>query len=202
MRRALAGLAALVVLAAAGCSADDVPTPAQQQVDVDTPDLVTAKAEAGVADCVPGTGTPVAGGLPAITLPCFGGGPEVDLSTLRGPMVVNLWASWCGPCRDELPLIQSFFEHYGDQVGVLGVDYLDPQTDAAMELVAKSGVAYPLLADPDGDLSAQDPLPVIPGLPYLLFVDADGAVAFIKPGQVDSEQELVDLVEEHLGITL
>ena len=198
-RVALAALvAALLVLA--GCSSDGS-APGVAKIDVDTPRLAAMKKDAGVADCEPGSAAPVDGGLPEITLPCFGGGPDVDLSTLRGPLVVNLFASWCGPCRKEMPVLQEFHEKYGDQVGVLGVDYTDPQTEPAMELVQRSGVTYPLLADPDGDISAKSPFPVIRGLPLFAFVAADGTVQ-LASGGVDSLDEMVELANAKLGTDL
>ena len=201
MRRLVAALALLLAVGTA-CDAEDLPTPPDTKVDVGTPELVRAKDAAGIEACVAGSGEAVDGGLPAVTLPCLGGGPDVDLATLRGPMVVSLWAQWCGPCRTEVPILQRFHDDHGRRVAVLGIDYLDTQPEGALALMARSGATYPSLADPDGDLSAQDPFPVLRGLPYLAFVAADGTVSYVKPGPVESEQELVDLVDQHLGITL
>jgi hypothetical protein len=82
MRRALPARVAVLlmgaVLALAGCSPDSVPSPGPARIDVDTPQLRELKQEAGVERCVPGTADPVAGGLPDVTLPCLGGGREVD----------------------------------------------------------------------------------------------------------------------------
>lgn len=199
-------LAALVVAGflLSGCADDRGfgPLPGPAQIDVDTPDLRKAKKEAGVEPCVPGDGEPVAGGLPELTLPCFGGGPDVDLSSLRGPLVVSVWASWCSPCRKEMPVLQAFHEQYGDRVPLLGIDYEDPQTAAAMSLVAETGVTYPLLADPQSSLSAQEPFPPLQGLPYLALVDQDGTVVWQDFEIIESEQQLVDLVETELGVAL
>ncbi len=196
-------VALLTALLLAGCgSGGSVPSPGRADVDVDTRQLRSAKAAAGVEDCRPGDGSPVDGGLPAVTLPCFGGGPDVDLSRLRGPLVVNLWASTCGPCRQEMPVLQSFHEEYGDRVGVLGIDYQDVQTGAAMDLVRQTGVTYPLLADPQADLSGADPFPVLQGLPFLALVDEQGRVAHREYTILDSEQQLADLVDHHLGVAL
>ncbi len=160
------------------------------------------KADAGVEDCEPSRGEHVDGGLPQVTLPCFGGGPDVDLGALRGPMVVNLWASTCGPCRREMPILQDFHEEYGDRVQVVGIDYQDVQTEAAMDLVRQTGATYPLLADPQSDLSGAAPFPVLRGLPFLALVDAEGRVAHQEFTIIESRQQLVGLVNRHLGTSL
>ncbi|MFC6286881.1 TlpA family protein disulfide reductase [Nocardioides sp. GCM10027113] len=204
MRRLLVALAAVAAVAA-GCAdpgAGLVPAPGEARIDVDTPELRQLKRQAGVEPCRRGDGEPVEGGLPEVTLPCFGGGRDVDLSTLRGPMVVNLWASWCGPCRREMPILQDFHERHGDRVAVLGIDHNDPQTTRAMQLVLDTGVTYPLLADPQTELSAAAPFPVLRGLPFWAFVDEQGRVVHQEFLEVESRDELEALVEEHLEVTL
>lgn len=204
MRRALCGALAAGVLVLSGCSSQDLslPTPGPAKVDVDTPELRALKQTAGVEDCVPGVGSKVAGGLPEVTLPCLGGGRDVDLSSLKGPMMVSLWASWCGPCRTEMPLLQEFNEQYGEQVSVLGVNYQDTQPLAALELVQDSGVTYPLLADPQSALDRATPFPHLGGLPFLALVDSDGRVVHQEFIEIKSVDELVDLVNEYLGVGL
>jgi thiol-disulfide isomerase/thioredoxin len=199
MRRLLPAVLAAAVLVLAGCDTDDVTPPGRSSIDVDTPALAELKQQTDIADCAPGTASDA--GLPDLTLPCLGGGPDVDLASLKGPLIVNLWASNCGPCRQEMPAIQDFHERYGDRVGVLGVDYQDAQPAAALELARRSGVTYPLVADPGGDLNANAPLPVIRGIPLFVFVTADGDVSAV-PGGIDSAGELVDLAREHLGTDL
>lgn len=201
VRAAVALGAALLVLT--GCTGGStLPVPGPAQIDVDTPELREMKAEAGVEPCRPGKGDPVEGGLPQVTLPCLGGGDDVDLSSLRGPMVISLWASWCGPCREEMPVLQQFHEHHGDNVPILGIDYQDQQVTGAMELVQDTGVTYPLLADPQSALDGASPLPRLNGLPFLAFVDADGRVVHREFVIIESEQQLLELVEAHLGIRL
>jgi thiol-disulfide isomerase/thioredoxin len=201
MRRAVVALAAVLVITGCG-GGGDVALPGPAKIDVDTSELREMKATAGVEDCVPSRGEHVDGGLPPVTLPCFGGGPDVDLGALRGPMVVNLWASTCGPCRREMPILQDFHEEYGDQVRVIGIDYQDVQTEAAMDLVRQTGATYPLLADPQSDLSGAAPFPVLRGLPFLALVDAEGRVAHQEFTIVESRQQLVGLVNRHLGTRL
>ena len=199
MRRILATLVAL--LAVTACSPDSVPVPNETNVDVDTPALVEAKDAAGIADCTPGSGSQVDGGLPDVTLPCLGGGPDVDLSSLRGPLVVNVWGAWCGPCRRELPHVAEFYDQYGDQVPVLGLDYGDVIPSSAIEMLQSKGATYPQVADPGGEVLGKSPFTGRMGVPSSLFVDAEGKVTLV-PVELKSTAELVDLVEQHLGITL
>ena len=105
-------------------------------------------------------------------------------------MVVNLWASWCGPCRKEMPVLQAFHEQHGDRVPVLGIDYHDPQTAAALELAKDTGVTYPLLADPQGALERRDAVPRLAGLPFLALVDAEGRVVHREFGGSSRERQL------------
>ncbi len=198
MRRLLPAALIAAALLLGGCGSDAA-APGEAKVDVDTPALRAIKQDAGIEDCRPGTAD---GGLPELTLPCLGGGPDVDLATLQGPMIINLWQSFCGPCRKEMPALQEFHEQYADQVPVLGIDSADVQPQAALEFAQKVGVTYPLLADPGADLSGLAPFPLIRGYPYLAIIDADGELAYQQFGGVDNYPELVDLVNTHLGTDL
>ena len=200
MKRLLVALATVVLLLA-GCDDDTrfVPGPGPSKVNVDTTELRTLKAEVGMEDCPPGPG---GGALPAITLPCLGGGSDVDLSSLRGPLLLSLWQAGCAPCRKEMPALQAFDDQYGDRVPVLGVDFADQYPGSALEEAQKRGVTYPSLADPGGDLQGFDEFAKIAGLPTMYFIDADGTIAFQRSGGVESVDEVADLVREHLGVQL
>lgn len=208
MRRAL--LAAATVLLLAGCApatdggSGDGPGSrlGQERVpDVDTPELRRIKEAAGIASCRPGPGEPVEGGLPDLALDCLGGGPQVNLGSLRGPLVVNVWAQWCGPCKHELPIYQQFHERHGDRVGVLGIDFNDMHPADALALARRSGVTYPQLADPAARLIGPLLAPS-DALPVHLFVDAEGRLAHREAVEVRSLAQLEGLVEEHLGVAL
>lgn len=202
MTRAVLALLLAAVLTA--CTSDggriDVRPP---DVDVDTPALREVKARIGMEDCAPGTGEPVEGGLPELTLPCLGGGPDVELSSLRGPVVINLWQAFCEPCREEMPALEEFHKQYGDRVPVLGIDFNDVHPDGALALAEETGATYPSVADPGGELMAEDTFAVARrGLPAFVFVDAEGKVVAQDSGGVDSVAEIKAKVAEHLGITL
>lgn len=200
MRKAIVVLLAGALLASCTASPQESNdgTAQETRVELDTPELRKAKKQAGIEDCTPAKADP-SDSLPDVTLACLGGGPDVDLSRLRGPMVVNLFAQWCDPCREELPYFQELHERADGKVDVLGIDYLDTQPAAALELADYTGVTYPLLADPDGDVRV--PLKVR-GMPGTAFVDADGTLVAVEYTVVESYDQLADLVEEHLGVTV
>jgi thiol-disulfide isomerase/thioredoxin len=110
--------------------------------------------------------------LPAVTLPCFTGDELVALAQLGRPAVINLWASWCTPCRGELPALQAFADEMGDLVLVLGV-VTDDVWDRAAATASDLGAHYPNVFDEQASL--QKALGRI-GLPMTLFVAADGSV--------------------------
>jgi cytochrome c biogenesis protein CcmG, thiol:disulfide interchange protein DsbE len=183
---------AVLGLLLAGCTAGSGDDPARSTpvAEVDT-----------VLDPCPRQPDEVAEGaqtLPAVTLDCLGGG-ELDLGRAPGtPTVVNLWASWCTPCREELPVLQEFADAAADQVQVVGVISKDgvPQADS---FATDAGVSFPGAFDGEGRLMAELGLP---GLPATYFLDASGAVVHTETGPVDSVDELEGLVAEHLGVRL
>ena len=203
MIRLLAAALAAALLVLTGCDSPDLAKPpSEAKIDVDTPELRGIRHDAGIEPCREVADGPVDGGMPDVTLPCLGGGEDVDVAGLRGPMVVNLWAAWCGPCRRELPIYQQFQEEYGDRVPVVGIDYKDPQPKGALVLAKDSGVTYPLLADPQTSLEGTDVFPTIPALPWVVLIDADGEIVHREAVEIDSVDQLVDLVDEHLGTDL
>jgi cytochrome c biogenesis protein CcmG, thiol:disulfide interchange protein DsbE len=133
--------------------------------------------------------------LPDVSLSSLTGGADVDLGQLRGPVVVNLWAQWCTPCRRELPIYESFFQRHGDQVSVLGIDWQDVQTDRARKLAEDSGVSYPLVVDSEPEIRGKV-------LPRLVLLDADGTIAYSEYVEIKSLHQLEQLVEKHLGVAL
>jgi len=139
-------------------------------------------------------------GLPDLVLPCLGGGPAVRLAGLRGtPTVVNAWASWCGPCREELSLFADLAVRAGSKVRVVGLDASDDPS-SALSLLQVAGVHYPSVRD-DGGLSKAG-LRWGSGLPVTYVVDADGRIVHEEHGAITSAAELRRLVADHLGVTV
>ena len=139
-----------------------------------------------------GTGVP----LPDLSLPCFTGGQPVAVGGLRGPLVVNLWASWCAPCREELPALQRYADRVAGAVRVLGVVTGDRRA-AAASLAEELGIRFPALEDTGERLRAE--LGAV-GLPATAFVDSAGRVRYVHQEPGLDESTLAALVEEHLGV--
>ena len=188
MRRAL--LAAAVILAVSACGVSS--SALSYTPKVDTPALRALKAAAHIQPC-PATSAPATGGLPKSTVPCLGGGRSVALASLRGPMVINIWAQNCGPCRTEMPIIEQFSKKYAGRVPVLGVDYYQDQPDLALAFAKSVGATYPMVAD-------YAPVIQTAVLPTTILLDAKGDVVYKQPVAISSLAQLEQLVAQHLGV--
>lgn len=128
----------------------------------------------------------------------LGGGQEAyegRLAALRGyPAVVNFWASWCGPCRFEFPLLQKAAAAEGKQVAFLGVDVSDSD-DSASTFLEEAPVPYPSYTDPGKDIA--DGVGASLGLPDTAFYDRDGKLTYLKQGPFHDLAELRAEVRRH-----
>jgi cytochrome c biogenesis protein CcmG/thiol:disulfide interchange protein DsbE len=187
-RLALAALVAGVL--AAGCAG-----PAVDRVPPST------FRDSGFAACpAPASGAPAADSLSSTALQCMdGSGRSVSLDRPIGtPTVVNLWATWCAPCAEELPAFQRLHADAGNELVVLGV-------------VTDSAATQSVAAAKDLDLRFANVYDrestVLKGLrraslPVTAFVGADGGVRHVYTGPALTDTELRDLVREHLGVVV
>lgn len=219
--RALAGWVVAVVLAAGAvaCSAGATPTRGGGPVAADSSAADSSDAAAGAGPGDPSTRRLVTAAalspcpgpaanraaaagnsprLPAITLACLGAGPPVALSALRGPAVVNLWASWCQPCRQEMPRLQALHAAAGSRLLVLGVVTDDDRRDA-LSAAAALGVHYPSILDTDGSLRRSYGFL---GPPITLLIDRDGVVVQRIIGAVPALDVLRRTVSRRLGVAV
>ena len=117
--------------------------------------------------------------VPAVSLQAFDG-PPISLAGLRGhPVVVNFWASWCIPCRDEAPLLEDVWRTYRSQgLIVLGVDTQDLEAPA-LAFVRRYDLTYSNVRDPDGSVGR---LFGTTGVPETFFISGDGRILGKFPG--------------------
>lgn len=190
MRRAIT-LLACAALALAGCSDGQV----QRSDDA---------AQIGYIEGSSVTTIPPAEREPA---PDFGGpilgedGSEFHLSDAQGEVVVlNVWGSWCPPCRKEAPALQSVYEDLADEdVRFVGINVRDPNTTDALRFEEEFGITYPSVVDTDGRrlLAFRETLPPN-AIPTTMVIDRDGNLAARVLGEV-TETTLRELVGEVLG---
>jgi thiol-disulfide isomerase/thioredoxin len=178
---AVAALAASLLLGACGAdngagNPDSALTPEQARAPLpegSPPALVAIRDEAGEL---------LGGGVDAY---------EERLEELRGtPVVVNKWASWCGPCRLEFPYFQALAAKRGDEIAFLGIDGNDSE-ERARRFLGDLPLPYPSYLDPDLDIA--DLLDGPPkAFPATAFYDRGGELVHTKFGDYKSEEELAD----------
>jgi thiol-disulfide isomerase/thioredoxin len=175
----------LVVAGVAACTAEAVPSgPADDQASpfAGCAALGSAPASAAPAAAAKLPAPAAAAKLPDVALPCFTGGAPVRLADLRGPAVVNVWASWCEPCRTELPMMQHLADRSRGRLTVIGVDTRD-RRDAAASFGADHRVTMPMLFDPEQKLLAALGRS---NVPLTIFVDSAGRTK-VDPLPLDPE---------------
>ena len=149
-----------------------------------------AQGESEVTATLSEGGTPAA---PEFSLERLDGNGELSLASLRGQTVVlNFWASWCGPCKDETPLLQRAWQRWeGKDVVFVGVDVKDFRGDAR-SFTRRYGVTYPNVYDGKGSLVGRYG---VTGFPETYFIDAAGKVRYRIAGPVEEESDLDDGIE-------
>jgi cytochrome c biogenesis protein CcmG/thiol:disulfide interchange protein DsbE len=134
---------------------------------------------------------------PDFTLPLFDGG-QITLSELRGQVVViNVWASWCLPCRDEASVLENGWQRYRDRdVTFIGIDYMDTEP-AARAFMEEFGITYPNGPDLGSRIAEAYN---VQGVPETFFVTPQGEIADAHVGPL-SEAQLTAILERLLAAT-
>ena len=122
---------------------------------------------------------------------------EERLAELEGtPVVINKWASWCGPCRAEFPAFQEVATERGKEIAFLGMN-ADDAEQAARDFLAEYPIPFPSYLDPDEKIARAIKAPA--NYPITVFVDEKGETAFIHQGPYETEQDLLADIERYLG---
>jgi cytochrome c biogenesis protein CcmG, thiol:disulfide interchange protein DsbE len=120
---------------------------------------------------------------------------EQRLADLRGyPVVVNKWASWCGPCREEMPWFQRLSARLGKRIAFLGVDTQD-SSDAAQGFLREYPLPYPSYSDPSEEIA--EAMEATIGFPATAFYDSSGELAHVQEGQYASIDALTADIEHY-----
>ena len=120
---------------------------------------------------------------------------ERQLAELRGyPAVVNKWASWCGPCREEMPWFQRLSARLGKRIAFLGVNSNDSSA-AAGDFLREFPLPYPSFSDPDEEIA--EAMEATIGFPATAFYDSSGELAHVQQGQYASIDALAADIERY-----
>ncbi len=186
--------------AAPGGSVDAGSPAARDHRDADTPAaLAEPRARADLSPCpAPGAGAGPAA-LRGISLECAGDGTMMDLAPALAdrPVLLNLWAYWCGPCADELPALAEYQRRMGDRVLVLTV-HQDENETAGLLRLAELGVRLPTVQDGRRLVAAALKVPNV--MPASVVLRADGSVAEILPRPFTDADEIAAAVTPSIGV--
>ena len=135
---------------------------------------------------------------PAITsgtkFQCLDGKSEVILEAIRGPVLINVWGSWCPPCKLEMPFLVALAQT--KKVAIVGINIEEPDMETPRDFVVQTGITWPNLFDDDGRSKGTFGF----GVPVTWFIDASGKVTYRHIGVIASQEILFAEVEKYLGI--
>ena len=158
-----------------------------------------AKAAAGQGDSMIEfkPGMPIKEGVAA---PDFTGelmdGTSITLSELQGkPVIINFWATWCGPCVKEMPAFERLKDDFGDKIGIIAVNCGD-DAETVKDFVEENGYTFPVVLDEEYSISMLYPTNSIP---YTVVLDAEGKVTHISTGALDADT-MYERYKEALGV--
>ena len=129
---------------------------------------------------------------------CVDGSEGLALESLRGPMIVNVWGSWCASCLDEIPDFVSFYAKAKGKVSLIGVAVEESSPENSKRFIVDNGITWPTYYDRDSTSRGYFGL----GVPVTWFIAPDGKVQYKKIGIIKSEAELITMTEQYLGIKI
>jgi len=170
----------LLALSLTGCSSITKPMSSKGEV-VDCVDVkhVAAKAGDSILNCLTGT-------------------QKISVESLRGPLIVNVWGSWCSPCADEIPVFVEFNHHANGKVKLLGIAVEEAKPQDSKDFIIANGMTWPNLYDAKGITKTTFGM----GVPVTWFIDKQGTVVYKHVGVVNSTQELIDLTKKYLKVAI
>jgi len=160
--------------------------------------LLRICAAAGLAAAMNLAAAAPAGGAPDFTLPSLDG-PNLRLQEQRGQVVmINFWATWCGPCREEMPHLARLYDKYRPSGFTLFAVNIDEEPQKAARLAKQLGLRFPVLLDTDKKVSR---LYDLSAMPSTVLIDRDGRVRYLHRGyrsgyEVTYDQQIRELLRE------
>ena len=155
---------------------------------------VTAKGE--VVDCAE---VDYVAAKPGETLlNCLSGSQKISVESLLGPLIVNVWGSWCGPCKQEMPYFVAFNDQANGKVKLLGIAVEEAKAQDSKDFIIANGITWPNLYDAKGITRGTFGM----GVPVTWFIDEQGTVVYKHIGVVKSTEELIELTAKYLKVEI
>ena len=130
------------------------------------------------------------------TLECLDGNSKVLLESIKGPAIINVWGSWCIPCRQEMPYLRELAAT--GKVQIIGIDVDEADVESAKKFVIEQGMTWPNLYDKNGSTKSSFGM----GVPITWYLNSKSEVAYKHIGVLKSIDQLFSDVEKYLGIKL
>jgi thiol-disulfide isomerase/thioredoxin len=127
---------------------------------------------------------------------CLDSSPGVNVAAIKGPAIINVWGSWCDPCKDELKYFSEYFQTKDPQVQLIGVDVEEKRIEDGRMFARTNGIMWPNLYDADGSTRKYFGM----GVPVTWFIDDAGKVLYKKIGPIKSTEELRSLSFKYFGL--
>lgn len=137
----------------------------------------------------------------SVLMPCLDGSGEVNVHQLKGPLLINVWGSWCEGCKQEMPYFVELYQNSlfkSGQIQMLGVNVEEKSKEDASEYIQKSGMSWPNLDDVSGISKSI----FGPGVPVTWFIDENGKTVETKIGAYTNKEQLFNQVEKAFGVKL
>jgi len=134
-------------------------------------------------------------------MPCLDGSGLFNFHQLKGPMVINVWGSWCEGCKEEMPYFVDLYEtasFQSGQVQLLGINVEEGSKEDAIQYIEQSGMSWPHLEDLNGISKSI----FGPGVPVTWFINEEGKNVGAKIGAYTNKKQLFEQVEKAFGIKL
>jgi len=132
---------------------------------------------------------------------CLGGSAEINFHQLKGPLLINVWGSWCEGCKQEMPYFVELYQSQlfkNGQIQMLGINVEEKSNKDAIDYIQKSGMSWPNLEDSSGVSKSI----FGPGVPVTWFIDEYGKTIDIKIGAYTNKKQLFNQVEKAFGVKL
>lgn len=131
-----------------------------------------------------------------LTLECLDSSKGVNIAAIKGPAIINVWGSWCDPCKKELPYFSEFYQTMDPQIQLIGVDVEEKSIEDGRMFARTHAIMWPNLYDNKGATRKYFGM----GVPVTWFIDGDGKVLYKKVGPIKSVEELRTLTFKYFGL--